>query len=156
MILFTASPVLGQGFMYGARTDKGQYDLGEVIHITIYRGSITDLCIYHIVKCEVYYLGNLVASYGPWDDREVSFPLTVDFTPAQTGIYTIMVRFWHNGEEEETGPGKQVPVNVNVIPEFSLILPVLLAAMAITILSLRKRSSLASKTKHHQRGQESN
>jgi hypothetical protein len=112
------SPVLGQqGFMYGARTDKGQYDLGEAIHITVYRGSVADLCIYHLVRCEVYYLGNLVASYGHWNDSVVSpFPLTVDFTPTQAGAYTIMARYWCNGVNECSGSACQVPIIVNVIP----------------------------------------
>jgi hypothetical protein len=138
-ILLAVSPVLGQGFMYGARTNKSQYDLGEVIYITIYHGSVTDLCMYHTVKCDVYYAGDLVASYGPWNDSEISFPRTVSFTPTQTGNYTIIVKCWHQDGREEK-EFTQVPVRVNVIPEFPSILPVVLCAMVIVMVALRKNT----------------
>ena len=88
------------GRLIKVSTDKAVYLVGENVLITAYWPllPVRDLCLYHLVKCEIFDSVGRPCGTQQWDDRYTRFPVTWPFRLFQPGAYTIVASFWHNGE----------------------------------------------------------
>jgi len=111
--MISPAPPPPSGFIQ-VTTDKSAYVTGEAVVITVYYTRPTDLCINHIVRCEViaFFDGRSeLCGSRQWDDRQTSFPQTWSFTLFQPYTYTITASIWHGG----TSKGEESSVRVTMV-----------------------------------------
>jgi len=110
-------------------TDKTTYLVGGEVLITVWYTRPTDLCINHIVKCEIFDDGGRLSGSKEWDDRYVSFPQTWSFQLFQPVTYTIVAGIWHCG----TSKGIESSVRITMVRPVVTTTATITTAFPVTI-----------------------